>query len=211
MKTKIKKQKNNKKSGFTLVELLITISIFVVITGVVLVNSNDFDNTILLHNFTYDVALTIEQAQTYGVNAKENSLGNFNTAYGVYFNTAESTTNFILFNDLPDSNGNVDYKYTNYYGNDNLSCSTSDTECIQKYSMTRGTFIKSMCAAGKDNNCDPVSELSILFQRPNLDALIYTFDSGRATSTYARIVLSAVNGATSTVVVTSAGQIYTQN
>ena len=63
---KAKIKENNLKKGFTLVELLVTIVIFVIITGVVLVNSNKFDSSVLLHNFTYDVALTIKQAQTYG-------------------------------------------------------------------------------------------------------------------------------------------------
>ena len=59
----LKKQKiNNHKSGFTLVELLVTITIFVILTGVVLVNSNSFDNSVLLNNFAYDVALTIKEA-----------------------------------------------------------------------------------------------------------------------------------------------------
>ena len=52
----IKIKKHNLNKGFTLVELLVTIVIFVIITGVVLINSNKFDNTILLDNLGYDVA-----------------------------------------------------------------------------------------------------------------------------------------------------------
>lgn len=193
------------KGGFTLVELLVTITMFVIITGVVLVNSNKFDSSVLLHNFAYDVAITIKQAQSYGVNVKESSLGTFTSAYGVYFDISYNT-NFVIFNDL--NNDKI-------YGNGDVTqCPANDPinlECIQKYSMTRGTSIASMCVGRDDPTCSNVSKLSILFQRPNLGALIYinganTIDSNN--SSYAKIILSSASGATSTVVVTSIGQIY---
>jgi prepilin-type N-terminal cleavage/methylation domain-containing protein len=210
-----KKTKTKLVSGFTLIELLVTISMFVIITGVVLVNSNKFDSSILLHNFAYDVALTIKQAQLYGVNVTENSSGTFNSngeAYGVYFNTdtakdsGGSTTNFVLFNDTGGDGSVPDKKYNGSF----TSCLVGDPECMQKYSMTKGTYIKSICAGTDDNNCDDIDQLSILFNRPSPNANIY-INNGNATSelkSYAKIVLSALDGATSTVVVTSVGQIY---
>jgi hypothetical protein len=49
-----------------------------------------------------------------------------------------------------------------------------------------------------------------LFNRPKLSAQIYAIDGSAnpKLQNYAEIVLSATNGATSTVVVTSVGQIY---
>ena len=205
MNMNIKNQKYNLKSGFTLVELLVTISMFVIITGVILVNSNKFDSTVLLNNFTYDVALTIKQAQSYGVNVKESSSGSFNTAYGVYFDLAQSKTNFVLFNDVNDNK---------IYDGLLTACPTDSVECIQKYSMTKGTGIKSICAGSDETDCknNPADQLSIMFKRPNLSALIYSKIGGNPLSTekaYAKIILAAQNGtATSTVVVTSVGQIY---
>jgi len=202
---KIFKKQNNKNYGFTLVELLVTISMFVIITGVVLVNSNKFDNTVLLHNFAYDVALTIKQAQSYGVNVSENISGTFNSAgeaYGVYFDLTQSKTNFVLFNDT-----NLSRKYDNSI----TICLSGDPECIQKYSMTKGTYIKSICTGTSDVDCNPASRLSLLFQRPNLNALIYTIGDDSSLSVaqaYAKIVLSASDQATSSVIVTSIGQIY---
>ncbi len=187
-------------SGFTLVELLITISIFVIITGVVLVNSKSFDNSVLLHNFAYDVAITVKQAQSYGVNISENNFGTFNSSYGVYFDLTQSRTNFVLFNDIGTS---PNLKYDS-----NLtSCLTSDSECIQKYSMIRGTSIQDICVGDNEGNCSSVNQLSILFQRPNLGAMIYK-DNETNNKSYAKIVLSSANGSTASVVVTSVGQIY---
>jgi hypothetical protein len=181
---------------------------FVIITGVVLVNSNKFDSTVLLHNFAYDVALTIKQAQSYGVNVRESNLATFNTAFGVYFDTSQRT-NFVLFNDVsgPDGSGNPD----NIYNGSLTFCPTDSLECIQKYSMTKGTGIYSICAGTDENNCNPVDKLSILFKRPNLGALIFSISSNLLSGPqlYAKIVLAAQNEtATSTVIVTSVGQIY---
>jgi len=206
METKIKKQKYNLKKGFTLIELLITIVIFVILTGVVLLNSNTFDNTILLNNLSYDIALTIKEAQSYGVNVAENSQGLFNTktqAYGVYFNLDKNNTNFILFNDL-DSN----HKYED---GDITNCLASNSECIQKYTMRNGTHISGICVGSSESDCEihnGITELSILFYRPNLNAVIHTFPETIPPPTYAKITLSAANTATSSIVITSIGQIY---
>jgi len=207
------KQKINKKAGFTLVELLVTISIFVILTGVVLFNSNSFDSTVLLNNFGYDIALTIKQAQSFGVNVREDNTGNFSSSTGVYFNTNigpnenGSLTNFILYTDI-----NGDKKYAD--GNVNI-CPTGDTsnlECIQKYSMRNGTHIESICAGNDNNDCDSnIKKLSIIFTRPSLEANIFINDESQQRKAYAKITLAASNGASTSVIVTSAGQIYVKN
>jgi len=191
-----KKQKINKNRGFTLVELLVTIVIFVIITGVVLVNSNTFDNTVLLNNLTYDVALTIKQAQSYGVNVRENNSDSlFDLAYGVYFDTTQSNTNFVLFNNNSSSTNSV------------TSCAVS-SDCVQKYSMKNGTQVANLCAGNNEDACDDTSQLSIVFVRPKLTAYIYSDGNTNTQKSYAKITLSGSNGATSSVVINSSGQIY---
>lgn len=204
MRKFFEKKKNN-KSGFTLVELLVTISMFVIITGVVLVNSNQFDNSVLLRNFTYDIALTIKQAQTYGVNVNENSMQKFDTGYGVYFNTEQSDTNFVLFNDLDESNdpSNIDSNTSN-----SVTLCGLNSECIKKYSMNKGAHITDICVSVLDNSCNiNVNNLSIIFKRPSLEAKIYNSNSLESYK-YAKINLASGDGATSSVVITSIGQIY---
>jgi len=204
-------QKQNKKKGFTLVELLITVVIFVTITGVVLVNSNKFDSTVLLDNFAYDIALSIKQAQSYGVNVKESSTGVFSSGYGVYFDPIESNVNFILFNDMYDIDNIV--SYDKKYNGSVTKCLIDDPECIQKYSLRRGVYIKSMCAGTDEADCinNPINQLSILFQRPSLEAKIYINGLNNPETSlkqYAKITLASIGGATSSIVVTSIGQIY---
>jgi prepilin-type N-terminal cleavage/methylation domain-containing protein len=212
---KIFLKKNNKslknsKNGFTLVELLITIVIFVMLTGVVLFNQNSFDNTILLKNLAYDIALTIRQAQTYGVNVKESQKSGTFSSYGVYFNKEMNNKSFILFADTDKSNS------FNSFDPLNMDCIAGDTECVQKFSLKRNSYISEICVGANDGDCiDPnnlTNNLTILFQRPDPDAILSYVDSNDQLITgvfYAKITISsATNSATSSIVVTNPGQIY---
>jgi prepilin-type N-terminal cleavage/methylation domain-containing protein len=203
--------KNNKsfqksKKGFTLVELLITIVIFVILTGVVLFNQNSFDNTILLKNLAYDIALTVRQAQVYGVNVKESQLSGSFSSYGVYFNKMSSNKAFVLFADtLPNT---PDGKFTS----GDMSCLTNDVECVQRYSLKRNSYISGLCTGSNDNDCNshPVDNLTLYFKRPDPDAYISSSRSGPGiVESYAKItVSSATNSASSSIIVTDSGQIY---
>ncbi len=193
-------------SGFTLVELLVTITIFVMLTGVVLFKQNGFDNSILLSNMAYDMGLTLRQAQSFGLSTRETSSGSnkflVGSGYGMYINKTPgvgSNRNFILFADLNSDNRS------------GTGCTVSDTECVQKYSINRGNFIQKICLDMACTSIKQTNELSILFKRPKPDALIYWNDGTAtlATSSMARIVVSSSDGkATTSIIITSVGQIY---
>ncbi|MFA5934474.1 MAG: prepilin-type N-terminal cleavage/methylation domain-containing protein [Candidatus Paceibacterota bacterium] len=204
-------------TGFTLIELLITIVIFVLLTGVVLFNQKDFDGTILLKNLTYDIALTIRQAQIYGVNVKESKFSGDFSSYGIYFDSSlGENQKFIFFADTgyknndAYTNGTPDKKFSG-----EVSCLSDDPECIQKYLIKKNFFISKLCVGTDSNLCSStqVDKLIIYFQRPNPDALIYYFNDGDVLSgdsyNYSEITISSNDGtATSTIVVTGVGQIY---
>ena len=193
----------NREKGFTLVELLITIVIFVILTGVTLFNQNGFDNTILLKNLAYDIALTVRQAQTYGVNVKESQIEGKFSSYGVYFDRSINTKSFILFADT-----NKDGKFITT----DMTCPTNDLECVQKYSLKRNSYISGLCVGSDDSFCNSnqVNNLTIYFQRPDPDANIsYNNGTKDISGSYAKITISsATNSATSSIVVTGPGQIY---
>ena len=186
-------------AGFTLIELLVTITIFVLLTGIVLFNQNGFNNGILLKNLAYDIALNIKQAQTYGIAVRESQTVSTFSSYGVYFDLANNK-NFILFSD------------TNSSGifNGNPSCPVGDAECIQKYSISRGSYIKDICI-NSDASCG-ITKLTILFKKPNPNAIMSAVNSQSNLSnlTSAKIIISSASGATSSVIVTNVGQIYVQ-
>ena len=190
------------QKGFTLVELLVTISIFVILTGIVLFNQGKFNGSILLTNLAYDTALTIRQAQTYGVNVKEfNGSGNF-VPYGVAFDMSFPKS-FILFADLA-SDGI-------YYTNSNPACLSSYSSpgtdgCVSRYTIKNGNYIKDLCV---DGTCG-LAKLYITFVRPNPDAKIIA-GPVRPTNNLAKIVLGNPDGSTRTVEVQSNGLIQIDN
>ncbi|MBM2817474.1 MAG: hypothetical protein HW401_64 [Parcubacteria group bacterium] len=194
-------QPSNK--GFTLVELLVTLSLFVVLTTIVLFSQSKFNGSILLTNLAYDVAITVRQAQTYGVNVRETSSGDFDKAYGVYFDIDKDNNKFILFSD---KQGNGRYQ-------GNIDCKSSADTCVNSYSIKRGNYISDIRVTSPDCSPDPdcsVKELNITFARPDPDA---KFAKTKSTSgdvddiTEAKIIISSANGDTRNVLVNSTGQI----
>lgn len=209
-----KKDKKNrtKKGGFTLVELMVVLVIFVALTGVVMSSQSRFDGTILLNNLAYDIALSVRQAQNYGVNVKESSLNNSSSTfsgYGVVFDTSDNK-HYILFADVIGNNGNGN----NYFDSTDFFCSKSDPECIEKYALTRGSYIKSLCVANKEEYCtgteNLTNRLTVTFKRPNPDAHITKGVTGNMLSeqSFAKIVISSAGGQTKSIIVTALGQIY---
>jgi len=174
---KVARLTSSSRRGFTLIELLVTISIFAILTGVVLFNQAKFNSSILLTNLAYDTALTIRQAQTYGINIKEFNLGGGSkfVPYGVHFDITNPKS-FILFADtsyLSDTESG-----DGLYNDDDtaiLSTCENSRGCVSRYNITRGNYIYALCVDEEtdlpDGDCS-IQKLDIVFQRPNPDAHI---------------------------------------
>lgn len=94
------------KLGFSLIELMVTVSVVTLIGAVVLYENSKFNSTILLTNLGYEIALTARQAQVFGLSSRTYQAGgSTQVGYGVYFDLADSQK-FILFADV---NGNNTY------------------------------------------------------------------------------------------------------
>lgn len=141
--------------GFTLVELLVTVSIFAIITTTILIRNSKFDEETLLGSTAYDVALSIRQAQNFGINVRGQE-GNFDNAYGVFFDNDSDT--YYLF---VDSDGDGAF---------------TDPEILQTYKLGRGFTVNKIC--DETNDCaSQVSEAVVLFRRPSPEAIL-TGDGG---------------------------------
>ena len=64
---KMSKNKNKMKynSGITIIELLVVISIFIIISGITIFNYSKFKSTATLQNLADDIALSVRRVQGY--------------------------------------------------------------------------------------------------------------------------------------------------
>lgn len=205
-----------KQAGFTLVELLVTITIFVMLTGVVIFNQERFNSTIFLTNLSYDIALTLRQAQTYGVNIRGFNTGtggdSIFTPYGVHFDTSADKS-FILFADIDpdiDSDENVtsDGVFNRTDGQQvSLDKCILDDGCEKRTLIQKGNKISSLCAKKGTGDCEGVNSLDIVFVRPNPEAIIAV--EGVTDYNYAEIVVTnSTEDSFRTVVVQKNGVVY---
>lgn len=200
--------------GFTLLELIISLAIFAVMTALVVAKYGNFNQSTLLTDTAYDVAFVLREAQTYGVSVRNADAGygnDFSGSYGVDF-----VPNGVSGNAC----GSSPTVITLFAG----SCSGSTN--ISSYTLVRGATVASVCAAnGGPSSCSgggsgggsgpspspvPVTGLEVIFHRPNPDAEICASDgdSWSCNYTFASITLVSSDGSDSrTVTVRQTGQI----
>ena len=196
--------------GFTLIELMVVSSIMLLITTFILFRQEGFNSSTLLRSLAYSVALSVRQAQVYGVSVRESSSGTgiFAPGFGVYFaNGGDADYNHYLM--FADANGDGWY---------------DSTEKLPGFTIGRGNggdyTIKNFCAhvSGGLDECSAsgdITSLVIYFRRPNPDACFTTnaypgvCALGAALRyDYAYVqVRSAAGNDTRTVKVSSTGQI----
>jgi len=185
------------EKGFTLIELLVVMAIIVIITSVTLANYSAFGSQIILRNLAYNVALSVRQAQVFGI-ASKSFQGKFSQGHGIYINLSASDTNFTLYTDV--------YK-DNFF---TLSpVAEKKAEEIKVFTIGRGFKIGKICVpvAGVEN-CS-VTKLDIIFKRPQPDAIIRAVIGVASFKPYAtaRIVIVSPDGRERSVFIGTAGQI----
>ncbi len=178
--------------GFTLIELMITVGIFVFMTALIMAKYNNFYSGTIFKNMVYDIAITIRQAQSYGISVKADSNStSFNKAYGVNFSSA-FPTKFTLYPYSGDSNG--------LYAVDNVA--------EKAYTLKFGASVYRKYAGSSPSNNVEVSVLDLVFQRPNPEAVICgTINSVMNCSyKYAKIVIK-LGEITRSIEINNAGQV----
>ncbi|HBC70734.1 MAG: hypothetical protein UU05_C0030G0005 [Candidatus Curtissbacteria bacterium GW2011_GWA1_40_47] len=182
--------------GFTIIELLVSISIFTVLTGVVLAKYNTYNTSAPFANASEDVVLALRQAQVYGAGGKGNPAvctggTAFECTYGVYFSTSGTLKNGItLFVDT-----NNDRMFTQ--GTDSV---------IERIAWNSEISVSALSCPGPVGTCG--SAVTVTFRRPDPLAFIAevvnpanSYDSASVTLTH------AISGRTANIVISKAGQI----
>lgn len=193
----------NSKNGFTLLEVLIVLALLFIMTSLSLANYNRFGREVELENAAYELALTMRQAQFFGINRSEQFGGatNFDDPqpYGIYFNLVSENEpgindqKFLMF---VDQNNDRRFAEGNTSG---TSCiSNLSNECVNVYEFNRNNFITEICVGSDSLNCTDIDSLGVAgdramhvsFKRPDPDAVIHI--NGVPTPySYARITLRA--------------------
>lgn len=200
----MKRTPTPRSRGFTLIELLVVSAIIIIITSVVLVSNTRFGGSVQLQNLAYDIALSVRQAQVYGISVHRYETA-FGAGFGVHFDSNDPT-HYELFADAAGTGL--------YLASENVAPSP--------YTIGNGFMISRLCApAGSDaESCLSVQQIDIIFKRPEPDAWISAGSAGALLSCTqnvnncydsARIVVTSPRGDTMSIIVEANGQIAVQH
>ena len=191
--------------GFTLVELIVVLTIIGVITVVTLNSQSSFNKSLILSNTAYDIALTLRSAETFGINSRAvNAISISNAGYGVHFdtNTEEASHTIRLF---ADTKGDISC------GGQRPDCKPGNHEydavgdtLVQTYTLGNGVTVNGLYADG-----EPVGSLDVVFERPNPDAFMSADGSYSDINpvTAACITITSPQGGTRYITVAASGAI----
>lgn len=181
----------NKQKGFTLIELIVVVGIFLVLTAVVVFNYNKFSNDTILTNMAYEMALSYRQAQVFGV-AAVGDTGDFGKAYGIsIYAPVGDQKRYRLFVDQ-DQDGLYD-------------AGASPSELIEEYTLQRDVVISGL-ADSLGGSCNVLTSnlMNVLFLRPSQTALV----NGASNRDFGEIELSNSQGTKRYVRILNNGQVY---
>lgn len=182
--------------GFTLIELVVVMGILILISSIILANYSKFGGQILLRNLAYDIALSVREAQVYGISARSFLGAEFAVGHGVYFDLNEGRNFFFLYTDV-DSNSFF---------------TSAASEWVETFSIGRGYTVDRLCIpSGPSSETCTATRLDILFKRPEPDAIIRASTGGGLTQyDRARIVVASPQGDKLSVLIETTGQISVQ-
>ena len=168
-KNKLSKIPRDLSRGVTLVELLVVVSIFMVISSITIFSYGKFNSSLSTQNLADDIALTVRRAQGYAIGVRSaNNI--FTVGYGIHFTMKANPSNqydgsnrsFVLFADIGSPT-----LYRNSF-----SCGTlpnSSEECIEILNITSSDYISGMTYTKGGTTYSVPSDgiIDITFKRPN--------------------------------------------
>lgn len=178
---------NREKSGFSIVELIVTISILIIINAVVFASYPKFQQSISLRRTGQEIASIIYQAQTYALSVKEFQ-GQF-PGYGAHFDKA-TFDSFVLFADL-----NKNYLYD------------FDIEKVEEFKIQTGDRIVEICGTNDTGEDCGLGKSNIIFERPKTVAILNDDIDPSKPFSNIKITIRSSRGQEKTINVWLSGQI----
>ncbi len=142
-----------------MMELLVSLAVFVLISTIVLMNYGSFESSLTTESLAYEVALALRQAQVFSLSVRGFG-SNFQVAYGIHFERSDPTTFFLYV----DQNDNA--RYDPLPGPDVI---------LETFTLRKGSTIVDLCAQKTVLQCN-LMMLDVVYERPNPDANITSFD-----------------------------------
>lgn len=192
----------NYSAGMTYVELIVVMSIFSIMSAVIMFNYGKFQEKVDIKNLASDIALRASQAQKSsagGILPVSSVPPDWKPAYGVHFDT-DVPKSFAYF---------VDNALPNLGFDGNFNNSTCDGECLEKITITKSYTVSKVESCVSDTSCSDISgPLSITFQRPDTRAN-FTGSSGALNSNvnYLQITVASPGGTQGIIKVFASGRI----
>lgn len=165
-------------AGFSVVELIVAIGIFSILTATFLFNYGSFDRRVTVDILAHQIATWVHNAQVSAMSIRRSRTGvteqeQFRSGYGLHFDLA-TPNKFVYFADL-----NNDRVYTPLPVN--AKCGDPSVECEQEITLLQGNFVSSLCGdkpiGTQSANCASVTPgspslyttntLDIVFVRPD--------------------------------------------
>jgi type II secretory pathway pseudopilin PulG len=186
-----------KVRGFTVIELLVTLSIVVLVTGVVMIRYSSFNSSVLLTSQAYTLAFDLREAQSLAVSVRGNS-SKFREEYGMYF-AMTSPDEYVLFQD---DNANGDQSPARYHTNEMVG--------VPNKVDSRFTLVDICGTNSSSRTCysddAAFNNIAISFKRPDFDADLYSPVKSDLQSV--EIVIGSKDSSqTKSVIVYASGQI----
>ena len=175
-------ESNEKESGFTLIDVMVTMALFALITSILLANYPDSATKVELANAVSDIQGIARDSQLKAGGIE--TAGDTAAGYGLYFDAA-STTRFVQFKDLQigsstDLSGRV-------IGDSIFNAATEVSKIV---TIPSGFYLRNICVG--DGTARPFATSSCSRTQPTL---------GTVTVSYARLMTQPIiyiNNATST-------------
>jgi len=171
-----------KKNGFTLLEILVVISIIIILTGIVLLNYRTTGQQLAIQRAAFKLAADIRRTQEMAMSAKElPGTGIPIGGYGVYLQNANDIS-YLIYADTNPASGNEQYDA----GGDTV---------VETINLEQGVKISSVSP----------SSLSVNFKPP--DPAIMLGGSAGNNEVIITLALIADTSKTKTIKVNKAGRI----
>jgi type II secretory pathway pseudopilin PulG len=187
---KLIKIKNN--AGMSYVELIVVLSIFAVISSIVIFNYGDFQAKVDIKNLASDIALQVVQAQKSSLSGLLPTSGGYGPdwkpSYGVYFDIT-TPKQFIYFVDLNNANG------------------YETGEALNTVNITKNNSISRIDSYVGATPTQILTPLSIVFKRPDSGATFILNGLPLVGVDYVQITVASPGNRTSLIKLYPSGRV----